>query len=381
MNRGRDRLPSRRATATVGAPSVGPVDIVLDVVEARVLGSLLEKERTVPATYPLTMSALLTACNQSTSRDPVMVLSEAEVAAAIESLKDRRLVRRVLPSHGNRVVKYRQVADEVLGLDDAQRAVVTLLLLRGPQTPMELRARTERIHPFADAEAVERTLSDMAGWGEPLVRLLPRRPGQREARWAHLLSGEPSEDGPGRPAGGAPAAEQVAAPMGGSTPSAVPAPDPAVHGPLAALAGTWVGPGQGRYPTVDDFTYAEQLELVPVPGKPLLAYQSSTRAPDGARALHAESGFFRLGADGTVELVVAAAPGIVEACSGVVEDQGGIVEVVLASDVVAGTPTAVEVTATERTYRVEGDVLTYEVVMAAAGQPSSPHLRARLTRA
>lgn len=415
------------------------MDIVLEPVEARVLGSLLEKERTVPATYPLTMSALLTACNQATSRDPVMELDEARVEAAVESLKAMKLVRRVLPSHGSRVVKYRQVADEVLALDSAQRAVVTLLLLRGPQTPMELRARSERIHTFADADAVERTLTEMASWGDPLVRLLPRRPGQREARWAHLLSGEPSTDGSASPgpaalaesapgvgpghqpdnpltgagpghrptdtmsatsAAGASATSHVetgldggpafssspAGPPGPSSPGpdprtpSPPRPDPAVHGSLAALAGTWIGPGQGRYPTVEDFAYAEQVEIVPVPGKPILSYRSTSRSPDGSKALHAESGFLRLAADGSVELVVAAGPGIVEACSGLVEDEGGVVEVVLASDVVAGTLTAVEVTSTERTYRVEGDTLTYEIAMSAVGQPAAPHLQAVLAR-
>ena len=110
------------------------MDIVLSAVEARVLGSLLEKEVTVPATYPLTMKALLSACNQTSSRDPLMDLAEPEVEAAVESLKGHKLVRKVLPSHGNRSVKYRQVAVEVLTVDEAQRAVLTVLLLRGPQT-------------------------------------------------------------------------------------------------------------------------------------------------------------------------------------------------------------------------------------------------------
>lgn len=350
------------------------MDIELNPAEARVLGSLLEKERTVPATYPLTMNALLTACNQATSRDPLMDLSEAEVEAAIESLKARKLVRRVLPSHGSRVTKYRQVADEALALDSAQRAVVTLLLLRGPQTPMELRARAERLHTFADAEAVEAALEDMARWADPLVRLLPRRPGQREARWAHLLSGEPTDD-PSEMPRPAPAAS---APVVAAPPP--PPPDPAWHGPLAALAGTWSGAGAGRYPTIDDVTYTEEIVITPVPGKPVLAYRSATRATDDGRALHAESGFLRLAGDGGVELVVAAGPGIVEACSGVVDGTAGVLEVALASDVVAGTPTAKEVTATERTYRVEGDALTYEIAMAAAGQPLTGHLQARLHR-
>lgn len=167
------------------------MDLELSPIEARVLGSLLEKEVTVPATYPLTMKALVAACNQSSSRDPVMTLSEAEVDAAVDGLKTHKLVRKVLPSHGDRTVKYRQVAVEVLTVDEAQRAVLTILLLRGPQTPQELKARTERLHPFADAAAVEEVLTDLAGWGDPLVRLLPRRSGQRDARWAQVLTGEP----------------------------------------------------------------------------------------------------------------------------------------------------------------------------------------------
>lgn len=349
------------------------VDIVLDAVEARVLGSLLEKELTVPATYPLTLKALLGACNQTSSRDPLMDVGEAEVEAAIDSLKAHKLVRRVLPSHGNRSVKYRQVADEALALDDAQRAVLTVLLLRGPQTPMELRTRTERLHAFADAEAVQATLEDMATWGDPLVRLLPRRSGQRDARWAHLLSGEPSDD----------AAPGAAAPRAERRPEApaAPPPDPALHGEVLALLGRWIGPGQGTYPTIAGFAYAEEIELVPVPGKALVAYRSSTRAADDGRALHGESGFLRLLGGGEVEMVVAAGPGIVETASGLVDDSGPGIEVVLASDAVVGTRTAKAVTATERTYRVEGDTLTYEISMAAVGEPLTSHLRATLHRA
>ena len=347
------------------------MDIVLTAVEARVLGSLLEKELTVPATYPLTMKALISACNQTSSRDPLMDLSEADVAAAVEALKAHRLVRKVLPSHGNRSVKFRQVAVEVLTVDDAQRAVLTVMLLRGPQTPQELRTRTERLHPFADPEAVEEVLHDMAGWGDPLVRLLPRRPGQRDARWAHLLSGEPdlSDPAPAAPARPAPPA------------SAPPAPAAeAVHGPLGALAGTWTGPGQGRYPTIETFGYAERLEIVPIPGKPRLAWRVTTRAADDGRGLHAESGFLRLTEDGEVEMVLALGSGVVEVGTGLVEADGEALELVLSSDTVAGTPTAKSVTATERTYRIQGDTLTYEVAMAAVGQPLTPHLTATLTR-
>lgn len=350
------------------------MDIVLTAVEARVLGSLLEKERTVPATYPLTMKALISACNQTSSRDPLMDVSEADVEAAVETLKAHKLVRKVLPSHGNRSVKYRQVAVETLTVDEPQRAIVTVLLLRGPQTPQELKTRTDRLHAFADAEAVEEVLHDMAGWGDPLVRLLPRRPGQRDARWAHLLSGEPDltalDPGPVRTASATPAA-----------PAAPPAPAPeAIHGPLAALAGTWTGPGQGRYPTIQGFSYAERLEVVPISGKPRLAWRVTTRAADDGRGLHAETGFLRLTDDGDVEMVLATGAGLVEVSTGLVEADGEAVELVLSSDTVAGTPTAKSVTATERTYRVSGGTLTYEIAMAAVGQPLGPHLTATLSR-
>ncbi|HEX7134699.1 MAG TPA: DUF480 domain-containing protein, partial [Iamia sp.] len=302
--------------------------------------------------------------------DPLMDLSEAEVEAAVDVLKGHKLVRKVLPSHGNRSVKYRQVAVEALTVDEAQRAVLTVMLLRGPQTPQELKTRTDRLHPFADAEAVEEVLTDMAGWGDPLVRLLPRRPGQRDARWAHLLSGEPDLSAP-EPA------PRVAA--------AAPAPPPppaaeGVHGPLAALAGTWTGPGQGRYPTIEGFSYAERLEIVPMPGKPRLSWRVTTRAADDGRGLHAESGFLRLTDGGEVELVLATGAGIVEVSTGLVEADGETLELVLSSETVVGTPTAKSVTATERTYRVRGDTLTYEVAMAAVGQPLSPHLTATLAR-
>ncbi|QYG95623.1 FABP family protein [Iamia sp. SCSIO 61187] len=214
----------------------------------------------------------------------------------------------------------------------------------------------------------------MAGWGDPLVRLLPRRPGQRDARWAHLLAGEP-DLAPPEPSSHAAPAPAAAAP----TPAA-PAADPAVHGPLAALAGTWSGPGRGHYPTIDPFGYTERLEVVPLPGKPRLSWRTSTRAADDGRGLHADAGFLRLTDDGGVELVLATASGLVEVSSGVVEADGVALEIVLSSEAVVGAPTAKSVTATERTYRLVGDTLTYEVAMAAVGQPLTPHLTATLTR-
>jgi uncharacterized protein YceH (UPF0502 family) len=159
----------------------------LDPVEQRIVGSLLEKERTVPASYPMTLNGLRTACNQSSSRDPVMDLDEAAIEAALAGLKARGITRTVYASSGARSVKYRQVLDERLGLDDAERALLTVLLLRGPQAPGELKTRTERLHGFADREEVERRLQAMAAAPRPLVHQLERQPGQQDHRWIHLL--------------------------------------------------------------------------------------------------------------------------------------------------------------------------------------------------
>jgi uncharacterized protein YceH (UPF0502 family) len=164
---------------------------VLDPEEQRLLGSLLEKQRTVPDAYPLTLNALRTACNQSSSRDPVTDYDEQTVEQVGRRLKDRGLVRIVWAASGRRTLKYHQVLDEVLGLADDERALLTVLLLRGPQAPGELRTRTDRLHPFADRGEVEAALSRMAGRG--LVRELPRRGGDRDARWAHLLGEAPAE--------------------------------------------------------------------------------------------------------------------------------------------------------------------------------------------
>ena len=160
---------------------------VLDAEEQRVLGSLLEKQVTVPATYPLTLNALRTACNQSNSRDPVVAYDEQTVEQAGRRLKDRGLLRIVWADTGRRTLKYHQVLDEVLGLEEDERALLTLLLLRGPQTPGELRTRSERLHSFADRGQVEASLRRMAERPQPLVRELERRPGQQDRRWVHLL--------------------------------------------------------------------------------------------------------------------------------------------------------------------------------------------------
>jgi uncharacterized protein len=169
-----------------------PDRLVLDPVEQRVLGALLEKQRTVPDTYPLSLNALLAACNQSTSRDPIVSYDDATLVEALGRLRDRELVRFVKRT-GVRVVKYHQRLEEHLGLDGEQAALITVLLLRGAQTAGELRPRSERLVPFADREAVEEVLRAMAAADPSLVRELDRQPGQHDRRWIHLLGAEPPE--------------------------------------------------------------------------------------------------------------------------------------------------------------------------------------------
>lgn len=156
----------------------------LDAVEIRVLGSLLEKEQTNPESSPLSVNALIAACNQKTNREPVMELTEGQVVDALERLRQDVLVWR---TEGARTERWQQSVVRRWGLDRAGKALMTLLLLRGPQTPGELRTRSERLHPFASLQEVEEALQRMAAIDEPLVRELPRRPGQKETRWIHLV--------------------------------------------------------------------------------------------------------------------------------------------------------------------------------------------------
>jgi len=160
---------------------------VLDPVDQRILGSLLEKQTTVPASYPLTANALRTACNQTSNREPVVDLDQQTVERTARSLKDRGLLRIVWADTGRRTLKYHQTLDEQLEVGPDERALLTVLLLRGPQAPGELRTRTERLHPFADRGEVEACLRRMAARPQPLVRELERRPGQQDRRWVHLL--------------------------------------------------------------------------------------------------------------------------------------------------------------------------------------------------
>ena len=161
------------------------------------MACLVEKQRTVPDTYPLTLNALLSACNQSSNRDPVVAYDDGTVLRVIDELKALGLARVVHPPAGTRATKYRHVLDEALGLDGGELAVITVLLLRGPQTVAELRTRTERLHPFAGQADLEATLDRLAARDEPLVRRLDRRPGEREARWMDLISERSGrDDGP-----------------------------------------------------------------------------------------------------------------------------------------------------------------------------------------
>ncbi|MEW5880839.1 MAG: YceH family protein [Pseudomonadota bacterium] len=166
------------------------MDLNLSLVQTRALGVLVEKERTVPDIYPLSLNALVAGCNQKNNRDPVLELSEAEVQAAVDELKRRSLV---IESSGARVARYSHNLGRVLKVPSQSEALLAALMLRGPQTAGELRIGAERLHRFADISSVEAFLEELAtrpdAQGGALVVKLPRRPGERESRWAHLLSG------------------------------------------------------------------------------------------------------------------------------------------------------------------------------------------------
>ncbi len=205
-----------------------------DAVELRVLGCLIEKQRTTPDAYPLSLNALLTACNQATSRDPVTAYGMDDVRGALQRL-GRRGWTRLASGPGSRAVKYRHLLDEALGLPDGELAVLCVLMLRGPQTPGELRARTERLHRFESAEAVQAALDGLASRGH--AALLERRPGQKEARYVQRLGGEGEGEGEGTAPAAVPGAAPASAPA--SVPAAAPAPAP---DPFAAPAASAAGP-------------------------------------------------------------------------------------------------------------------------------------------
>jgi uncharacterized protein len=168
-----------------------PLDPPLDAAEARVLGSLIEKESTTPDNYPLTQNATVSACNQKSSRDPVMKLDPGRVGQALRSLERRGLVK---SEFGARASRYRHLADRALELTPAQRTVLGLLILRGPQTAAELFTRSERLHDFEDGDEVIYTLERLASRDQPMVVRLPRQPGQRGERFMHRLCGEVEVD-------------------------------------------------------------------------------------------------------------------------------------------------------------------------------------------
>lgn len=193
--------------------------------EVRVLGCLLEKQRTTPDTYPLTLNALRAACNQSTNRDPVVAYDDATVRDAMTRLSRRRWAR-LTSGAGSRAPKFRHLLDEALTRAPGEQAVLCVLMLRGPQTPGELKQRSDRLHPFADLAAVHETLNRLTERG--LVIELTRRPGQKEERYAHRLSDEDADDSPvaaspppaappapapGRPMPPAPQVEHVEIPL------------------------------------------------------------------------------------------------------------------------------------------------------------------------
>ncbi|NVM86884.1 hypothetical protein FHT32_000507 [Variovorax sp. SG517] len=172
---------------------------VLSLVETRVLGVLAEKQRTVPDSYPLTLNSLVSGCNQKTSRSPVLELTESQVQAAVDSLRGYSLVAE---TSGGRAFRYEHNIDRVLRIPSQSVILLTVLMLRGPQTAGELRIACDRMHNFADISSVEGFLNELAERpAGALVVKLPRLPGARESRWAHLLSGAPAEEAAG-PAGG-----------------------------------------------------------------------------------------------------------------------------------------------------------------------------------
>lgn len=172
------------------------MEINLNDVEVRVLGSLIEKELTTPEYYPLSLNSLTNACNQKSNRDPAMALTEEDVVRALDSLRFKQLA--VLSAEGGRVPKYRHLLAEKFGLMAAEQAIICELLVRGPQTSGELRTRGERMYPFGDLASVEEVLQELVVREIPLIALLPRQPGRKEGRYAQLFSGLP-ECGEGSP--------------------------------------------------------------------------------------------------------------------------------------------------------------------------------------
>jgi uncharacterized protein len=194
-NSQRRRLRRSLSSSTQGNVATLP-GVDLGPVEIRVLGCLIEKQRTTPDAYPLTLNGLRLACNQSTNRDPVVEYDEHEIRAALERLARRRFVR-LASGHTTRATKYRHLLDDTLSLSDADLALLGVLMLRGPQTPGELKQRTERLHRFAGLQAIEDGLDSLAE--RDLVQRLDRRPGQKEERYRHLMAAEQDDEDAAEP--------------------------------------------------------------------------------------------------------------------------------------------------------------------------------------
>lgn len=189
-------------TSSATPPPARSLPTLLTALDARILGVLVEKQATVPDTYPLSLNALKAGCNQKNNRDPVMSVTEAEIAAALDDLRARSLV---IESSGSRTLRYEQNLKRVLDIAGAAVPLIAVLMLRGPQTPAELRLNTERMQRFADASSVEAFLRELADHpAGALVTELPRRPGERERRWMHRLV----PDDPRLPAEADPAAAE-----------------------------------------------------------------------------------------------------------------------------------------------------------------------------
>ena len=165
------------------------MDYILNDVEVRVLGSMIEKELTTPEYYPLSLNALTNACNQKSNRDPVMALKDEDVVRALDSLRFKQLA--IVSADGGRVPKYRHLLADKMGLMPAELAIICELLVRGPQTVGELRTRGERMHPFGDLASVDEVLRELMERGTPLITRMARQPGRKEARYAQLFSGMP----------------------------------------------------------------------------------------------------------------------------------------------------------------------------------------------
>lgn len=230
-------MPARVVRRAAGRLRCLAVD--LTAAEIRVLGCLLEKQRTTPEAYPLSLNALRLACNQSTNRDPVVDYDEATIRDALHRLSRRRWTR-LASGPGSRAPKYRHLLDEALGLPDDEVAVLCVLMLRGAQTPGELKQRTERLHPLADLDAVQAALERLIG--RELAARLDRRPGQKEERYTQLL-GEDAEEPSASPAAAPAAAPPVApapAPISTDGPPRAPEADPRIdhlEAELTALRG------------------------------------------------------------------------------------------------------------------------------------------------